>query len=73
MSRRLLERAVAEGRLRDAGRFRRVSLDTYRAQGVPIEPYTESYISLESTIDAGAYDKRMRRSRRATPSRRTRS
>ena len=46
--------ALVEGRLRDAGRFRRVSLDTYRAQGVPIEPYTESYISLESAIDAGA-------------------
>lgn len=27
--------ALVEGRLRDAGRFRRVSLDTYRAQGVP--------------------------------------
>ncbi|QJR35787.1 serine/threonine-protein kinase [Gemmatimonas groenlandica] len=46
--------ALTEGRLRDADRFRGVSLATYRAQGVPIDAFTASYMSLESTIDAGA-------------------
>jgi hypothetical protein len=46
--------ALAEGRLRDAARFRRVSLDTYRAQGVPIGLDAELFVTLESAIDAGA-------------------
>ena len=51
---RQMSLALTEGRLRDADRFRGVSLATYRAQGVPVNAFTESYMSLESTIDAGA-------------------
>ncbi|WP_309669165.1 protein kinase [Gemmatimonas sp.] len=46
--------ALAEGRLRDADRFRGVSIATYRAQGAPVAAFTESFMSLESAIDAGA-------------------
>ena len=46
--------ALTEGRLRDADRFRSVSIATYRAQGAPVDAFTESYLSLESAIDAGA-------------------
>jgi tetratricopeptide (TPR) repeat protein len=46
--------ALEEGRLRDADRFREASIATYRARGVPIEPFIEAGMSLSSAIEAGA-------------------